>query len=64
MNVSEKGLNNVVDVSKLQLTVGNPNDTQAKIKKIGNLKLTNNVVFYDVLVVPEYCVSLLYVHKL
>ncbi|GJW09623.1 hypothetical protein Tco_1575450 [Tanacetum coccineum] len=31
---------------------------------MGNLKLNNDVVLFDVLVVPEYCVSLLSVHKL
>ncbi|XP_071740258.1 uncharacterized protein [Rutidosis leptorrhynchoides] len=38
----------------LKLTVGHPNGTQAKVVKVGNLKLTNNVVLFDVLVVPEY----------
>nr|GEW63010.1 ribonuclease H-like domain-containing protein [Tanacetum cinerariifolium] len=31
---------------------------------VGNLKLANNVMLYDVLVVPGYCVSLLYVNKI
>lgn len=35
-----------------------------KLKKIGNLRLTNNVLLKDVLVVPEYCVNLMSVHKL
>ncbi|GJX92245.1 retrotransposon protein, putative, ty1-copia subclass [Tanacetum coccineum] len=45
-------------------TVDHPNGTIAKIKKVGNLKLTNNIVLFDVLVIPEYYVSLLFVHKL
>ncbi|GJX19485.1 ribonuclease H-like domain-containing protein [Tanacetum coccineum] len=36
----------------------------AKITHIGNLKLNNDVILFDVLVIPEYCVSLLSVHKL
>ncbi|XP_071714161.1 uncharacterized protein [Rutidosis leptorrhynchoides] len=64
MTVSEKGMSDIVDISKLKLTVGHPNGTQAKVVKIGNLKISNNVILYDVLVVPEYCVSLLLVHKL
>ncbi|GJT38378.1 putative RNA-directed DNA polymerase [Tanacetum coccineum] len=46
------------------LTVGHPNGTQALITKIGDLKINNNITLYDVLVVPEYTVSLLSVHKL
>ncbi|GJX75718.1 hypothetical protein Tco_0322529 [Tanacetum coccineum] len=36
----------------------------ATISHVGNLKLTNNVVLYDVLVVYGYCASFLYVNKL
>lgn len=57
-------LKNTFDVSDLNMTVGYPNGTLAKITKIGNLKLSNNIVLIDVLVIPEYCVSLLSVHKL
>ncbi|GJT39843.1 hypothetical protein Tco_0939708 [Tanacetum coccineum] len=32
--------------------------------KIGDLKINNEVTVYDVLVVPEYTISLLYVHNL
>ncbi|GJX16570.1 putative RNA-directed DNA polymerase [Tanacetum coccineum] len=46
------------------LTVGHPNGTQALITKIGDLKINNDITLYDVLVVPEYTVSLLSVHKL
>ncbi|GJV62489.1 putative RNA-directed DNA polymerase [Tanacetum coccineum] len=64
MTASANFLTNVVDVSNLGLTVGHPNGTQALITKIGDLKINNEVTLYDVLVVPEYTVSLLYVHKL
>ncbi|GJV18406.1 hypothetical protein Tco_1367426 [Tanacetum coccineum] len=64
MAVSAKFLINVVDISNLSLTVGHPNGTQALITKIGDLKINNDITLYDVLVVPEYTVSLLYVYKL
>ncbi|GJZ99712.1 putative RNA-directed DNA polymerase [Tanacetum coccineum] len=64
ITVSAKFLINVVDISNLGLTVGHPNGTQALITKIGDLKLNDNITLYDVLVVPEYTVSLLSVHKL
>nr|GEX95314.1 helitron helicase-like domain-containing protein [Tanacetum cinerariifolium] len=44
--------------------VGHPNGTQALITKIGDFKINNEVTLYDVLVVPEYTVSLLSIHKL
>ncbi|GJR46160.1 hypothetical protein Tco_1314263 [Tanacetum coccineum] len=40
------------------------NRTEAFISKIGNLILSNGLILYDVLVIPEYCVTLIYVHKL
>ncbi|GJY68778.1 ribonuclease H-like domain-containing protein, partial [Tanacetum coccineum] len=43
-----------VDVSGLKLTLGHPNGTLAKITHVGNLKLNNDVILFDVLVVPEY----------
>ncbi|GJW24904.1 hypothetical protein Tco_0038715, partial [Tanacetum coccineum] len=46
------------------ITVGHPNGTLATISHIGNLKSTNNVVLYDVLVVLGYFMSLLSVNKL
>ncbi|XP_071712853.1 uncharacterized protein [Rutidosis leptorrhynchoides] len=64
MTISETGLIDLVGISKLNLTVGHPNGTQAKVIKVGNLKLSNNIILHDVLVVPEYCVSLLSVFKL
>ncbi|GJS30996.1 ribonuclease H-like domain-containing protein [Tanacetum coccineum] len=54
----------VVDISSLNITVGHPNGTLATISHVGNLRLTNNVVLYDVFVVPGYYVSLLSVNKL
>ncbi|GJU77049.1 hypothetical protein Tco_1274119 [Tanacetum coccineum] len=64
MTVSANFLINVVDVSNLRLTVGHPNGTQALIIKIGDLKINDHITLYNVLVVPEYKVSLLSVHKL
>ncbi|GJR51390.1 ribonuclease H-like domain-containing protein [Tanacetum coccineum] len=53
-----KNMFNVVDVSSLMLAVGHPNGTLAKISAaIGSL-------LFDVLVVPEYNVSLLSVNKM
>ncbi|GKA09058.1 ribonuclease H-like domain-containing protein, partial [Tanacetum coccineum] len=39
------------------MAVGHPNCTTAKIRNVGNLKLTSNIVLFDVLVNPEYCVK-------
>ncbi|GJV60004.1 ribonuclease H-like domain-containing protein, partial [Tanacetum coccineum] len=64
MTVSAKNLVNVIDISNLGLTVGYPNGIQALITKIGDLKINNNITLYDVLVVPEYTVSILSVDKL
>ncbi|GJU77807.1 ribonuclease H-like domain-containing protein [Tanacetum coccineum] len=64
MTVFANFLVNVVDISNLGLTVGHPNGTQALITKIGDLKINNNITLYDVLVVPEYTISLFSVHKL
>ncbi|XP_071708051.1 uncharacterized protein [Rutidosis leptorrhynchoides] len=64
MTVSEKCLDNIIDVSNLNLKVIHPNGTEAKIRKIGNLKLSDQITLYDVLVVPGYCVSLLSVSKI
>ncbi|GKE06746.1 hypothetical protein Tco_1398764, partial [Tanacetum coccineum] len=64
MTNSTKDMIDVVDVSDLKLIVGHPNGTLAKITHAGNLKHNNDVILFNVLVVPEYTVSLLYVHKL
>ncbi|GJS38607.1 hypothetical protein Tco_0563650 [Tanacetum coccineum] len=51
-------------VLSLMLTVGHPNGTLAKIYAIGSLRLTSGIVLFEVLVVPEYNVSLLSVYKM
>nr|GEX92633.1 hypothetical protein [Tanacetum cinerariifolium] len=57
--VSTKNMFNVTNISGLNLTVRHPNGTLAKISAILNLRLTSNVVLFDVLVIPEYNVSLM-----
>nr|GEV52780.1 hypothetical protein [Tanacetum cinerariifolium] len=46
------------------MAVGHLNRTLVKITHVGNLKLNNDVILFDVLVVPEYTISLLSVNKL
>nr|GEY39710.1 ribonuclease H-like domain-containing protein [Tanacetum cinerariifolium] len=48
----------------VRLTVSHPNRAQVLITIIGDLKINNDITLYDVLVVPEYTFSLLFVHKL
>ncbi|GJZ16433.1 putative RNA-directed DNA polymerase [Tanacetum coccineum] len=60
---TDKNLINVIDVSYLKIKVTHPNGTEAFITRIGNMSLTDYLTLYDVLVVPEYCVSLMSVHK-
>nr|GEV39190.1 ribonuclease H-like domain-containing protein [Tanacetum cinerariifolium] len=43
---------------------GHPNGIEAFISKIRNLRSPNGLVLFDVLVVLEYCVTLISVHKL
>ncbi|GKE05834.1 ribonuclease H-like domain-containing protein, partial [Tanacetum coccineum] len=43
---------------------GHPNGTEAYISMIGNLRLSNGLTLYVVMVIPEYCVTLIFVHKL
>ncbi|GJS96534.1 retrovirus-related pol polyprotein from transposon TNT 1-94 [Tanacetum coccineum] len=64
MTYTDKELDNVLDISHLKIKVGPPNGTEVFISKIGNLKLSNGLILYDVLVIPEYCVTLIFVHKL
>ncbi|GJT30079.1 putative RNA-directed DNA polymerase [Tanacetum coccineum] len=64
LTTSTIGMTNVVDISNLNITVDHPNGTVATISHIGDLRLFNNVILHDVLVVPGYCVSLLSVNKL
>nr|GEU84246.1 hypothetical protein [Tanacetum cinerariifolium] len=54
----------VVEVSKLNITVGHPNGTKVVVTHMGSLRLIDQIVIHDVLVVPGYEVSLLSVHKL
>ncbi|GJZ70091.1 ribonuclease H-like domain-containing protein [Tanacetum coccineum] len=64
MTNSTRDMVDLVHVSDLKLTVGHPNGTLAKITDDGNLKLNNDVMLFNVLVILEYTVSLLSVHKL
>ncbi|GJT50005.1 reverse transcriptase domain-containing protein [Tanacetum coccineum] len=64
MTYTDKELDNVLDISHLKIKAGHPNGTNAFISKIGNLKLYNGLVLYDVLVIHQYCVTLISVHKL
>ncbi|GJT50103.1 ribonuclease H-like domain-containing protein [Tanacetum coccineum] len=50
---STKNMFNIVDVTELKLTVGHPNGTLTQITHVGSLRLNNDVVLFDVLVVPE-----------
>ncbi|GJS63167.1 ribonuclease H-like domain-containing protein [Tanacetum coccineum] len=47
-----------------RIKVGHPNGTEAYILKIRNLILSNGLTLYNVMVIPEYCVTLISVHKL
>ncbi|GKD73718.1 hypothetical protein Tco_1332000 [Tanacetum coccineum] len=64
MTYTDKELDNVLDISHLIIKVGHPNGTEAYISKIGNLRLSNGLTLYDVMVIPKYCVTLISVHKL
>ncbi|KAJ0852860.1 putative RNA-directed DNA polymerase [Helianthus annuus] len=61
---TDTDLINVVDVSEFNITVGHPNGTSVKVLKIGDLKLTNEIVLRDVFYVPGYSVNLLSVYRL
>lgn len=52
-----------MDVSKLDLLVSHRIGTLAKIEKISNMNLSNLLTFFDVFVVRDFNISLLYVHK-
>ncbi|GJR82487.1 hypothetical protein Tco_0153272 [Tanacetum coccineum] len=41
---TDKELDNVLDISHLKIKVGHPNGTKAFISKIGNLKLSNDLI--------------------
>ncbi|GKA47503.1 hypothetical protein Tco_0740386 [Tanacetum coccineum] len=44
MTYNDKELDNVLDIPHLKIKVGHPNETEAFISKIGNLKLSNGFV--------------------
>nr|GEW60465.1 ribonuclease H-like domain-containing protein [Tanacetum cinerariifolium] len=60
---TNKNLIDVIDISYLKIKVTHPNGTEAFITRIGNMPLTDYLTLYNVLFVPEYCVSLISVHK-
>ncbi|KAJ0912392.1 putative RNA-directed DNA polymerase [Helianthus annuus] len=64
MVMNDKHLINQLDVSEYNIKVNHPNGTKALVTKIGDIKLNDKVVLYDVLVIPDYCVNLISVHKL
>ncbi|KAK9074195.1 hypothetical protein SSX86_006792 [Deinandra increscens subsp. villosa] len=64
MLMTDKGLINGIDVKNYNITVKHPNGTNARVTKIGDLRLCDEIVLTDVFIVPEYSVNLLSVHKL
>ncbi|GJT17301.1 ribonuclease H-like domain-containing protein [Tanacetum coccineum] len=64
MTYTDKELKNVLDISHLRIKVGHHNGTEVYISKIRNPRLSNGFTLYDVMVIPEYCVTLISVHKL
>ncbi|GJW19324.1 ribonuclease H-like domain-containing protein [Tanacetum coccineum] len=60
---TDKNLINVIYTSYLKSKVNHTNGTEAFITRIRNMPLTDYSTLYDVLVVSEYCVSLMSVHK-
>jgi len=64
MTSSTSSLEDVIDISDLSLKVKHPKGTFAKINKVGNMRVTPNITLFDVLVVPEFNVNLLSVHRL
>ncbi|GKG42046.1 hypothetical protein Tco_0473797, partial [Tanacetum coccineum] len=63
MTYTDKELDNVLDISYLKIKVGHPNRTEAFISKTRNLKLSNALILYDVLVIPEYYVTSISIDK-
>ncbi|GJU71912.1 retrovirus-related pol polyprotein from transposon TNT 1-94 [Tanacetum coccineum] len=55
---------NVVEFSKLNMTDGHPNGTKTVVTHVGSLRLTDQIVIHDVLVVSGYEFRLLSMHKL
>ncbi|GJT38309.1 ribonuclease H-like domain-containing protein [Tanacetum coccineum] len=63
LTYTDKNLVNVIDISYIRIKVSHPNGTEALITTVENLVLTNFLTLYDILVVPEYYVTLVSVHK-
>nr|GEW72247.1 ribonuclease H-like domain-containing protein [Tanacetum cinerariifolium] len=61
---TDKELDNILDISHLKIKVGHHNRTEAYISKIGNLILSNGLPLCDVMVIPEYYITLISVDKL
>nr|GEY73305.1 hypothetical protein [Tanacetum cinerariifolium] len=57
MTISTLNMFGIIDIFDLNLTVGHSNGTLAKVKYVGNLKLSDKIVLCDVLVVPKYYAS-------
>ncbi|GJS29325.1 ribonuclease H-like domain-containing protein [Tanacetum coccineum] len=53
LTVSTVGMFNIMDITSLKITVGYPNGTLDTVSHVGNLKLSNNVILYDVLMVLD-----------
>ncbi|GJT20107.1 ribonuclease H-like domain-containing protein [Tanacetum coccineum] len=64
MTYTDKELDNILDISHLKIKVGHPNGTEAYISKIRNLRSSNGLTLYDMMVIPEYYVTLISIHKL
>ncbi|XP_071729158.1 uncharacterized protein [Rutidosis leptorrhynchoides] len=63
-NINEYNRGPNSNLKYFNLKISHSNGTVAKIRKIENLKLSNDITLYDVLVVPGNCVSLLSVSKM
>ncbi|GJW10406.1 ribonuclease H-like domain-containing protein [Tanacetum coccineum] len=63
LTYTDKFLVNVVNISNLGITVSHTKGDEAVITSVGDMVLSRNLTLYDVLVVPDYCVSLMSVHK-
>nr|GEX18544.1 ribonuclease H-like domain-containing protein [Tanacetum cinerariifolium] len=59
----DKFLVNVIDIFHLKIKVSHPNGTEYFITKIRNMPLSEYLTLFDVLVMPEYCLSLMFMHK-
>ncbi|XP_022024616.1 uncharacterized protein LOC110924952 [Helianthus annuus] len=64
MVMTDVGFINQIDVTEYNIKVKHPNGTSALVTKIGDVKLSDKVILYDVFLVPDYCVNLVSVHKL